>query len=295
ARDAMPRGGSLVVCTDVVAAETHGVTVQPLALNSGEEPTPGPSQEGNTKNPLLGGDLGVGELLPHGNTSLPPNCEAGEYALLSVSDTGTGMDKETQERIFEPFFTTKEVGKGTGIGLSIVFGIIKQHRGCIDVTSKPGRGTTFKIYLPLAESGAEEVAENNPKHFLCSVYGTETILVAEDEAAVMEITRKVLEEYGYKVIPALDGKEAVDKFVKNRDKVQLLILDVKMPRKNGKEVYAAIKKIKPDMKAIFMSGNSTDIINEKDIVEEGLSVISKPFLPIELLRKVREALDDSIV
>ncbi len=251
ARDAMPRGGSLVVCTDVVAAETHG------------------------------------------NTSLPPNCEAGEYALLSVSDTGIGMDKETQERIFEPFFTTKEVGKGTGIGLSIVFGIVKQHRGCIDVTSKPGKGTTFKIYLPLAESGAEEVAENNPKHFLCSVYGTETILVAEDEATVMEITRKVLEEYGYKVIPALDGKEAVDKFVKNRDKVQLLILDVKMPRKNGKEVYAAIKKMKPDMKAIFMSGNSADIINEKDIAEEGLSVISKPFLPIELLRKVREALDDS--
>ena len=125
ARDAMPRGGSLVVCTDVVAVETHS------------------------------------------NASLPPNCEAGEYALLyQFPDTGIGMDKETQERIFEPFFTTKEVGKGTGIGLSIVFGIVKQHRGYIDVTSKPGRGTTFKVYLPLVESRDEEVAENNPKTFL---------------------------------------------------------------------------------------------------------------------------------
>ncbi|MEK6622730.1 MAG: PAS domain-containing protein, partial [Planctomycetota bacterium] len=217
ARDAMPRGGSLVVCTDVVAVETHS------------------------------------------NASLPPNCEAGEYALLSVSDTGIGMDKETQKRIFEPFFTTKEVGKGTGIGLSIVFGIVKQHRGYIDVTSKPGKGTTFKVYLPLIESRDEEVAENNPRDLPCSVYGTETILIAEDEASVLEITRKVLEEYGYKVIPASDGKEAVGKFVKNLDKVQLLILDVKMPRKNGREVYAAIKKMKPGIKAIFMSGNSAGI------------------------------------
>lgn len=215
-------------------------------------------------------------------------CEAGRYAVISVSDTGEGMDKQTLERIFEPYFTTKEIGKGSGIGLSVVYGIIKQHKGYVDVVSRQGKGAVFKIYLPLAESMPEEVTvDNNHENIPFPPYGSETILIAEDDKAVRDIAGKIFEEYGYTVLTASDGNDAIDKFVKNQDKVQLLIFDVRMPRKNGKEAYEAIKKIKPGVKAIFISGNSIDILDENEVVP----VVPKPFLPVELLRKAREALD----
>lgn len=213
--------------------------------------------------------------------------EPGEYALLTVSDTGAGMDEKTRERIFEPFFTTREPGKGTGLGLSIVYGIVKQHKGLINCYSEPGKGTTFRIYLPLAKAAADMVAEAEE---LIPKGGTETILVAEDDAGVRIFMKTTLEAFGYRIIEAVDGADAVNKFRENRDSVHLLLFDLIMPRENGKDAYEDIRGIRPDIKVIFASGYAADII-QKFGIEEGVEFISKPVSPNELLRKVREALD----
>ena len=212
----------------------------------------------------------------------------GMYAFMSFTDTGTGMDKETQNRIFEPFFTTKEVGKGTGLGLAIIYGIIKQHNGYINVYSEVDIGTTFKIYLPLIR----EKIKPGKQAEAPVTGGTETVLMAEDDTAVRLALKLILEEYGYTVIEAGDGKEAIEKFIKNKEKIQLLILDVVMPKKKGKEVYEEIKKMRPDIKTIFVSGYTEDIIHTKDIIKQNLNFISKPISPNNLLRKIREVLDD---
>ena len=212
----------------------------------------------------------------------------GHYALISVEDTGEGMDEKTRERIFEPFYTTKEVGKGTGLGLSMVYGTIKQHDGYINVYSEPGKGTTFKVYLPLIKSRIEE---ERPADLPAVERGTETVLVAEDDAQVRDLTKCVLEGYGYQVMEAEDGEEAMQVFNKNKDKIQLLILDVVMPKKNGKEVYDEIKKIRPDIKTVFTSGYNAEIIHKKGMLEKGFGFITKPCSPQELLKKVREELD----
>jgi PAS domain S-box-containing protein len=213
----------------------------------------------------------------------------GSYALLSVEDTGTGMDETTKERIFEPFFTTKELGKGTGLGLSMVYGIVQQHDGYINVYSEPGKGTTFKILLPLIRP---EVDKLNPGDFKKIKGGTETILIGEDDPQVRKLLKEVLSKAGYHIREAVDGEDAVKVFNKNKDNIHLLILDVIMPKKNGKEVYAEIKKVKSDVKAIFVSGYSADIINKKSMLEVGMNFISKPILPDELLIKVRNVLDN---
>jgi CheY-like chemotaxis protein/two-component sensor histidine kinase len=212
----------------------------------------------------------------------------GAYALLSVEDTGTGMDEKTRERIFEPFFTTKEVGKGTGLGLSMVYGIVKQHGGYINVYSEPGRGTTFKILLSLVQSRVEEL---RPKDLTKVGGGTETILIGEDDTQVRSLLKEVLSNAGYHIIAAVDGDDAIKVFNKNKDNIHLLILDVIMPKKNGKEVYSEIKKVKSDMKVIFVSGYSADIIHKKGILEIGVNFISKPVSPDKLLIKVRDVLD----
>lgn len=212
----------------------------------------------------------------------------GKYVLLSVSDTGAGMDEKTKERIFEPFFTTKEVGKGTGLGLAMVYRIVRQHDGYINVYSEPKRGTTFKIYLPLIKAEAKEAkaAGAAPP---CG--GTEVILLAEDDAGVRMLMKEVLEKFGYTIIEAIDGEDAVKKFKENKDRIQLLILDVIMPKKNGKQVYDEIMELKPDAKVIFSSGYTANIIQKKGILEEGINFILKPVSPQELLRKVREVLN----
>ncbi|MDP2753669.1 MAG: response regulator [Nitrospirota bacterium] len=212
----------------------------------------------------------------------------GRYALISVADTGAGMDEKTAGRIFEPFFTTKEVGRGTGLGLSIVYGIIEQHNGYINVRSDLEKGTTFKIYLPVIKSDVEEEKFTAP---FTPTGGTEVILLAEDDEEVRKLTKTVLDGSGYKVIEAIDGEDAIRKFIEDKDKIQLLILDVVMPKKNGKEAYNEIKKTKPNIKALFTSGYAKDIIHRKGFLEEGFSFISKPVSPRELLRKVREVLD----
>jgi signal transduction histidine kinase/CheY-like chemotaxis protein len=216
--------------------------------------------------------------------------EAGKYAAFSVTDTGEGMDDSVREKIFEPFFTTKEVGKGTGLGLSMVYGIIKRHDGYINVYSMPKRGTTFLIYLPLIEAKAEAIERPaEPAPILRR--STETVLIAEDDGAARKYMADVLKQDGYKVIEAVDGKDAVNKFMDNKDKVQALLLDVVLPKKNGREVYEEISKINPGIKVLYMSGYTADIIHKHGIIDNGLNFISKPVSPTKLLKKMRELLD----
>ncbi|MCF6157984.1 MAG: PAS domain S-box protein [wastewater metagenome] len=216
--------------------------------------------------------------------------KGGTYVLMSVSDTGMGMSKETKQRLFEPFFTTKEVGKGTGLGLAIIYGIIKQHKGCITVDSEPGKGTTFNIYLPagrLTNEGNGQTESQSP-----TATGSKgTILMAEDEEDFRRNLKTVFEEHGYTIIDAVDGEDAVDKFMKNKDTVTLLLLDLMMPKKNGKDVYDEIKKEKPDIKAFFMSGYSRNIIHTKLPVENRLDFISKNLSLADILKKVSELLN----
>ncbi len=213
---------------------------------------------------------------------------AGIYALITVTDTGCGMDEKTRQRIFEPFFTTKGIGKGTGLGLATAYGIIKQHNGHINVYSEPGKGTTFKIYLPVMQSPMER---GKGREVVPPRGGSETILVAEDNDDVRTLMKRVLLKYGYEVIEAVDGEDAVNQLRKYKDVIQLVLIDVIMPRKSGKEADDEIRQIKPDVKVIFTSGYTADIIHKKGVLEAGLDFISKPLTPYDLLSKVRETLD----
>jgi polar amino acid transport system substrate-binding protein len=215
--------------------------------------------------------------------------KAGSYALITVSDTGEGMDAETKERIFEPFFTTKAEGKGTGLGLSMVYGIVKQHDGYINVYSESGKGSTFKVYLPLyrGAAGVERV-KSQPA---AVKGGSETILLAEDDASLRKLAAVILRNYGYSVIEAVDGEDAVAKYGANRDLVQLVILDGIMPKKNGKEAHDEIQIINPAVRTIFTSGYAEDILSREGLLEPGIDFLLKPLTPSELLRKVREVLD----
>jgi hypothetical protein len=214
--------------------------------------------------------------------------DAEPYAVLKVADTGVGMTNETTEGIFVPFFTTKEVGKGTGLGLSMSYGVIKQHSGNIRVYSEVGKGTTFKIYLHIAQTQIEKI----PTSIQLLPKGKgETILIAEDETQVRESLWLILQDNGYKIIAAESGQDAVRKFKENIGAVALMILDVIMPIKNGREVYEEIKGIRPSVKAIFMSGYTDDIISKKGILEEGFDLMSKPVNPDTLMRKIRDVLE----
>ena len=187
--------------------------------------------------------------------------EPGRYALFSVSDTGAGMDAATIKRIFEPFFTTKELGKGTGLGLAVVYGIVKQHGGYINVYSEPGKGTTFRICLPLLKS--DEYAGTEPASRPRPTGGTETILLAEDETELRQLLKDVLTEFNYTVIEAVDGEDAVSKFTGNRERIQLLLLDLIMPKKSGKHACDEIQKMGSDVRTIFISGYPPDVIQGK--------------------------------
>jgi CheY-like chemotaxis protein/two-component sensor histidine kinase len=223
-----------------------------------------------------------------GSGPMAGSSEPAAYALLSLSDTGTGMDARIKEKIFDPFFTTKEVGKGTGLGLSTVYGIIKQHQGEISVYSEPGLGTTFRIYLPMLSAPASASPGTEP---LFPTGGTETVLLAEDDAAVRKVTCTMLKRSGYTVIEAADGEEALNKFREYQDRIHLVILDVIMPRMNGKAVYDELRKLRPDIRTLFTSGHTGDVIQKKGIIEEGMNFLSKPASLAELLHKVRDVLD----
>ncbi|RJQ46932.1 MAG: PAS domain S-box protein [Nitrospiraceae bacterium] len=213
----------------------------------------------------------------------------GEYATLSVTDTGVGMDEKTQDRIFEPFFTTKEVGRGTGLGLAMVYGAVHQNNGYITVYSEPEKGTTFRMYLPLLKSAQSDGSSAGESVFIRG--GTETVLVAEDDKALRSLISSILSEFGYTIIEAKDGNEAIRKFNERAEDIKLLIFDVIMPGRNGKEAYEEILKIKSDIKVLFMSGYTADVIHTRDIIEAGLSFLPKPVMPNELLKTVRQILD----
>jgi signal transduction histidine kinase len=213
----------------------------------------------------------------------------GDYAVLRVDDTGYGMDDRTRERVFEPFFTTKEVGKGTGLGLATVFGIVKQHRGYIEVRSEVGKGTTFTIYIPLITESASDftVTIRNSR----PIGGKETILIAEDDETVRTMLKSVLSGAGYRVVEAQDGQDAEKKYIDYEAEISLLVFDVIMPNKNGKQAYDAIRRRRPDMKCLFLSGYASDIIGQTGVSEEEGGFLQKPVMPAVLLKKIREILD----
>ncbi|MFZ3209170.1 MAG: response regulator [Geobacteraceae bacterium] len=213
----------------------------------------------------------------------------GWYARMDVSDSGTGMDETTLNKIFEPFFTTKEVGKGTGLGLAAVYGIVKQHDGFIHVYSEPGKGTTFHLYLPLIQEYLENASDKTPKE--APAGGSETILLAEDNDMVRNVTTIVLQSAGYSVIAAVDGVDAIEKFREHADTIDLLLLDLIMPKMNGKEAYDQIVKIRPEIKVIFASGYAPDTVRIGMPQGEKMLILYKPAPPDELLRSVRQVLD----
>jgi len=214
----------------------------------------------------------------------------GQYVMLAVSDTGCGMDAETRQKIFEPFFTTKGRGKGTGLGLSTVFGIIKQHGGNIWVNSEPGKGTTFKIYLPQAE-GAEQILEMMPAE-PAAMCGMETVLVVEDDEPVRRLVCKTLTFCGYDVLEARDPNDALRLASDHRENLRLLLTDVIMPGMNGKELYKKTVAIHPDIEVLFMSGYTDDVIAQHGILDEGINFLQKPFTVQNLTQKVRQVLDE---
>jgi PAS domain S-box-containing protein len=212
----------------------------------------------------------------------------GEYTLITFSDTGSGMREEDRLRIFDPFFTTKEQGKGTGLGLAVVHGIIKQHGGHISVSSEPGAGTAFNIYIPLFP---EKPGEPEPEPADTEMGGNETILLAEDDPSLRKLTVTVLSGVGYKVIEAVDGEDAVARFRENSAVISLIILDGIMPKKNGMETFSEISRLKPGVRTIFVSGYTDGSIDRNTMAQTGAAYLQKPVKPDDLLRAVRRSLD----
>src|SRR6185369_12212268 len=248
ARDALPRGGSIVITTETVSLDSDFV----LARGFGKP---------------------------------------GRYVLMTFSDNGDGMEGEIVKHIFEPFYSTKELGKGTGLGLSIVYGIIKEHNGYIVCHSTIGLGTIFQIYLPLLDL-VPAVTGEMVQEGLENVRGRDAILLAEDDETTRVLGREILEEFGYSVIEAVDGEDALEKFLKQRGRINLAILDVIMPKMNGREVYDAIRSVAPTVRILFCSGYTEEVVVSQGGLEKGMNYLPKPFSPKELLMKIREVLDN---
>jgi nitrogen-specific signal transduction histidine kinase len=218
-----------------------------------------------------------------------PECVPGEYVQLAVGDNGAGMSKEVLDQLFEPFFTTKEPGKGTGLGLSTIYGIVKQNNGCIEVQSEPGKGSSFKVYLPaLGLEAHKERERGEPQSFQG---GTETILLVEDEETIRDATHALLERLGYRVLSAKTPNGALRLVDEHSGDIDLLITDVVMPEMNGLELAERISGLRPGIKSLFISGYTADVIAHHGVLDMGANFIQKPFSLMALAVKVREALD----
>ncbi len=218
--------------------------------------------------------------------NLPDYVAPGRYVVLTISDTGSGIPKPVIDRIFDPFFTTKEKGKGTGLGLASVYGIVKDHKGYISVQSEIDKGTSFDVYLPASGKTAHEIA----KPQIISVEGNENILLIDDDREVLNLIKDVLETHGYHVMPVSNSLTAIDVFKNNADKIQLVITDIVMPLMEGNELITILKDIKPNIRTVVISGYSDEAVNKGDID----FFLKKPFEGIELLTTVRRILDRGI-
>jgi CheY-like chemotaxis protein len=215
----------------------------------------------------------------------------GDYVMLAVSDTGVGMTRNQMNNVFEPFFTTKPLGEGTGLGLSTVYGIVKQNDGFINVYSEPGEGTTFKIYLPLLATSAENDQAKGPNRATLQAAG-ETILVVEDDPAILRLTGKLLQDLGYRPLLA-DSVETALELAAAAESLELLLTDVVMPRMNGAELAASIDALRPGIKVIFMSGYTADVIAHKGVLNDDVTYIQKPFSRNGLAVTLKKALTDA--
>jgi len=276
-----------------------------LELATGLDPSAGKvrADPGQLEQVIMNLVVNARDAMPHGgrltietaNTDLDEayaqrhaSVRPGRYVMVAVSDTGTGMNAETQARIFEPFFTTKEKGKGTGLGLSTVYGIVKQSEGNIWVYSEPGKGTTFKIYLPRVEESAPAAPPRSSDSVLTA--GTETILIVEDEPAIRGLSRQVLERHGYRVLEAGDGESALELVRTHPEPIHLLLTDLVMPDMGGTELASRLEDGHPTIRVLFMSGYTDDGVVRNGLLGPGRAFLQKPFTPAILLRKIRDIL-----
>ena len=213
----------------------------------------------------------------------------GSYVMLAVSDTGTGISKEILPHIFEPFFTTKATGKGTGLGLSTVYAVVQQSGGEIFVYSEPDQGSTFKIYLPRVKGEAVSRPAAKPRPEM--LHGSETILVVEDDAGVRGAVISILKSRGYKILEAHGGKAAIELLSKQKDPIPLMLTDVIMPEMSGKELAEKVRLIRPEIKILFLSGYTENVIAHHGVLEPGINFLAKPFTIQSLTQKVREVLN----
>jgi CheY-like chemotaxis protein len=221
----------------------------------------------------------------HLHLPVPP----GPYVMLAISDTGVGMDVKTASHIFEPFFTTKGQGKGTGLGLSTVYGIVKQSGGFIWVYSEPGKGSTFKVYLPRTEDRRD--APDKDGSPVEDLRGEKTVLVVEDEESIRRLAIEILGRYGYGVLSAGDGEEALRIADVHQGEISLLLTDVVMPRMGGRELYERLRPLQPGIKVLYMSGYTDDAIVHQGVLEPGIAFLQKPYSPISLAKKVKDVLE----
>jgi CheY-like chemotaxis protein len=231
--------------------------------------------------------------LDTGYVSVHPEVKVGSHVMVAVSDTGTGMTHDVQQRLFEPFFTTKEKGKGTGLGLSMVYGIVKQHGGSISVHSEPGKGTTFKVYLPRATDAVDAEPVHRSSVWSLVGRGGETILVVDDNDMVRSTACEMLRRLGYRVLSA-DSAEGCYRVAESHDgTIELLLTDVVLSKSNGREVYNTLKKQRKDLKVMFMSGYTNNVVVHHGVVDQGVHFLPKPLSLKNLSTKVRAALDET--
>lgn len=253
-----------------------------LAVNARDAMPEGGKLTISTNNEILDDSIAGGQF----------EVKPGAYVTLSISDTGHGMNEEVLSHLFEPFFTTKELGRGTGLGLSTVFGIVKQSSGYVWVSSAPGKGTKFKVCFPQVRECAEPL-EAAPAP-IPSLQGTETILLVEDDASVRQLVYRVLTAYGYSVLATRDGATALLACEEHKGPIDLLVTDVVMPQMSGEELAKAIFKSRPELKVLYLSGYTENVIARKGILKTGIQFLQKPFLPDVLARKIREVLQGGL-